>query len=141
MTKNRKNGRNSDGTFGAGNPGKPKGARHRATRAIENMLEDEAESLTRKAIEMAMEGDTTALRLCLERVAPPRKEAPVQFELPSMKTAHDAASAASTILKTVSEGDLTPAEGAHVMQLIENYRRTLELSDIEVRITALENRQ
>jgi hypothetical protein len=28
---------------------------------------------------MALEGDTTALRLCLERIAPPRKDAPVCF--------------------------------------------------------------
>ena len=31
----------------------------------------EAEALTRKAIERALEGDTTALRLCLDRLLPP----------------------------------------------------------------------
>ena len=29
----RKSGRNADGTFGPGNPGKPRGTRHKATRA------------------------------------------------------------------------------------------------------------
>lgn len=138
MTEYRKSGRNTDGTFGSGNPGKPKGARHKITRAIEDMLEGEAEGLTRKAVDMALEGDTTALRLCLERIAPPRKEAPVQFDLPVMETARDAAQAASAVLQAVSEGDLTPTEGAHVMQLVETYRRTLELSDLEARIVALE---
>jgi len=34
MTAARKNGRNTDGTFGPGNPGKPKGARHKITRVV-----------------------------------------------------------------------------------------------------------
>jgi hypothetical protein len=37
-------------------------------------LDGEAEALTRKAIERALEGDTTALRLCLDRLLPPRKD-------------------------------------------------------------------
>lgn len=64
----RKSGRNSDGTFGPGNPGKPRGARHKATQAALALLDGEAATLTRKAVEMALEGDTTALRLCLERI-------------------------------------------------------------------------
>jgi hypothetical protein len=70
MMKNRKSGRNTDGTFGPGNPGKPKGTRHKATRAALALLDGEAEALTRQAVTMALEGDTTALRLCLERIAP-----------------------------------------------------------------------
>ena len=61
----RNNGRNSDGTFGLGNPGKPKGTRHKATQAALTLLDGEAEGLTRKAVELALGGDTTALRLCL----------------------------------------------------------------------------
>ena len=46
--------------FQPGNPGRPKGARHKTTLAIETLLEGEAETLTRKAIEMAKGGDMTA---------------------------------------------------------------------------------
>ena len=126
------------GKFAKGNPGRPRGSRNKTTQAIEALLDGEAEALTRCAVEKALEGDTTALRLCLERIAPPRKEAPVQFALPTMTTARDAAKAASAVLQAVSEGELTPSEGAHVMQLVETYRRTLELSDLEERILALE---
>ena len=53
----------------SGNPaGRLPGTRNRATMAAEALLDGEAEALTRKAIEMAMAGDTTALRLCLERI-------------------------------------------------------------------------
>lgn len=134
----RKSGRNSDGTFAAGNAGKPKGARHQATRAIEKLLEGEAEGLARKAIEKALEGDMAALRLCLERVAPVRKDAPISFRLPEMNTAEDATRAARAVLKAVSSGEITPVEGASVMSLIEGYRRALETEELERRISALE---
>jgi hypothetical protein len=45
-----------------GNPrGRPAGSRHRTSLAVEALLEGEAEGLTRKAVEMALGGDTTAL--------------------------------------------------------------------------------
>lgn len=139
MTRN--NGRNTDGTFAEGNPGRPRGSRHKVTRAVLDLLDGEAEALTRKAVDMALEGDGAALRLCLERIAPPRKDTPVQFELPEMKGAEDAAQAAAVVLQSVAAGDLTPTEGAHVMALIETYRRTLETTEIETRLRELEARK
>src|SRR5215204_4346329 len=56
------------GRFKPGNPGRPKGARHKTTLAIEALLDGEAEALTRKAIELAKAGDLVALRLCLDRI-------------------------------------------------------------------------
>jgi hypothetical protein len=134
----RKSGRNTDGTFASGNPGKPKGARHKATRAALALLDGEAEALTRQAVTMALAGDTTALRLCLERIAPPRRDAPVQFDLPRMETARDAATAAGAVLEAVALGELTLSEAAHVMGLIESFRRTLEATEMEARMTELE---
>lgn len=131
-------GRNADGTFAPGNPGKPKGSRHRATQAIEAMLEGQQEALTQAAIDKALEGDVTALRLCLDRIAPARKDAPVSFDLPAIETAEDAAKAARAILRAVAEGDVTPLEAATVMAVVEQFRRTLETTEIERRITALE---
>src|SRR5260370_6780136 len=52
--------------------GKPKGARHRSTLAAEALLDGEAEQLMRKTVELALGGDTIALRLCLDRIIPPR---------------------------------------------------------------------
>lgn len=134
----RKSGRNSDGTFGPGNPGKPRGARHKATQAALALLDGEAEALTRQAVNMALEGDTTALRLCLERITPPRRDAPVTFDLPRMETTLDAAHAAGVVLDAVALGDLTPTEGTHVMALVESFRRTLEVTEIEDRMKQIE---
>ena len=133
------NGRNTDGTFGHGNAGRPRGARNRKTVAIEALLGGQAEALTQVAIEKALEGDSMALRLCMERIAPPPKDNPVCFALKTMKGALDASEAAASVLTAVSEGELTPIEGTRLMGLVDSYRRTLELTEIEQRLTALED--
>jgi hypothetical protein len=134
----RKSGRNTDGRCGPGNPGKPKGTRHKATQAALALLDGEAEALTRKAVDMALAGDGAALRLCLDRIAPPRRDVPVTFDLPRMETARDAAKAAGAVLDAVALGDLTPQEGAHIMALVETCRKAFETCDLEARIAALE---
>ena len=78
------NGRSADGTFTNGNSGRPKGARNKATQAVLALLEGEAVALSRKAVQMALAGDGVALRLCLDRIAPPRKDSPVQFRVQSL---------------------------------------------------------
>ena len=62
----------------------------------------------------------------------------VYFLLPEMTDAMDASIAASSVLTAVSEGEITPIEGTRVMGLIDSYRRTLELTEIEERLQALE---
>ena len=135
----RNNGRNTDGRFAPGNPGKPTGSRHRATVAAQALLDGEAETLTRQAVTMALAGDVTALRLCRERIAPPRRDAPVVFALPAKQSAADAATPAAAVLGAVAGGDLTPTEGAAIMALVEAYRRALETTELEARMAALES--
>ena len=56
-----------------------------------------------------------------------------------MKDVMDASKAASNVLIAVSKGELTPIEGTRVMGLIDSFRRTLELTEIEERLQALES--
>ena len=97
----------------SGNPaGRPKGSRNRSTMALEAILEGEGEALTRRAVEMALEGDGPALRLCLDRIYPARKDRPVTFELPSIETTADLPKATGALLEAVASGELTPSEAA-----------------------------
>ena len=132
------NGRNTAGQFSAGNSGRPKGSRNKASIAIESLLQGQAEALTQTAVTKALEGDSVALRLCLERISPAPKDQPVTFKLTKMHNAMDASEAAGSVLTAVSEGELTPIEATRVMGLIDSYRRTLELTEIEERLQALE---
>ena len=123
-----------------GNPGKPRGARSRATLAAEAMLDGEVQGLTRKAIDMALEGDTVALRLCLERLVPPRKDVPITFELPPITDAGDVVAASAAVLSAVSNGEVTPDEAGRVMTLLTAHRSIVEVGDLERRIAALETK-
>ena len=125
--------------FTAGNFGRHKSAGNKKTLAIESIPECKAEALTQTVISKALEGDGLALRLCMERIAPASKDKSVSFPLPEMRDAMDATKAASSVLSAVSEGELTPIEATRVMGLIDSYRRTLELTEIEERLQALEN--
>ena len=127
---NTKYGRNTAGQFAAGNTGRPKGSRNKATIAIESLLQGQAEALTQTAVAKALDGDSIALRLCMERIAPAPKDQPVSFSLPKMNNALDASKAAGSVLIAVSECDLTPIEAKRFMSLVDSYRRTLELKDI-----------
>jgi hypothetical protein len=71
----------------SGNPaGRPRGAGNKTTLAVEALLDGEAKTITRKAIELAKAGDISALRLCLDRIAPPRKDRPVLFDVPKINS-------------------------------------------------------
>ena len=72
-----KNGRNTAGQFSAGNSGRPKGSRNKATIAIESLLQGQAEALTQTAVTITLEGDSIALRLCMERIVPAPKDQPI----------------------------------------------------------------
>ena len=134
-----KNGRNTAGQFSTGNTGRPKGSRNKATIAMESLLQGQAEALTQTAVTKALEGDSVALRLCMERIAPAPKDNPVSFTLPHMNNVSDASQAAGSVLTAVSNGNLTPIEATRVMGLIDSYRRTLELTEIENRLKVLED--
>lgn len=133
-------GRKANGTFTKGNKvgGSKSGSRHRVTKAIEALLEGEAEGLTRKAVDMALEGDTVALRLCLDRLAPPRKDSLISIRLPKVNGLKDAVEASASVLDAVSEGEITPDEGARVLSLLSAHKALIETCDLEARITALE---
>ena len=123
----------------SGNPrGKPKGARNLVTRAVDALLEGDAEKLTQKCIALALDGDGSALRLCMERIAPVRKGRPITLKLPSIATAEDLVKAVSAVVSAVAAGEITPEEAATVATVLEVKRKALETSELDRRIAALE---
>jgi hypothetical protein len=73
----RKNARKTRGKpFEPGNPGRPKGARHRTTIAAEKLMQGDSEAIVRAVIKAAKGGDMTAAKVVLDRIAPIRKGRP-----------------------------------------------------------------
>jgi hypothetical protein len=76
-----------------------------------------------------------ALRLCLERVLPPRKDRPINLALPKIKSAADLPQASLAILEAVSQGKITLMEGRALTDLlaamVAAYCKGLETDDQE----------
>ena len=124
--------------FEKGNPGRPKGSRNKATLAAEAILDGEAEALTRKTIELALNGDLQALRICLDRLLAPRRERPVRFTLPPINAGADASKATAALISAVAHGELSPGEAASLVQMVEAHSRVLLVCDLEQRLSKLE---
>jgi len=119
-------------------PGRPAGSRNKTTLLLEALLEGEGEKLIRKAVELAKQGDPHALRLCLERLLPARRERTIDLPLPETKTARDVSMALAYVLQAVGEGRITPGEGQTMAGIIESQTRLLEAADHDRRIEELE---
>jgi hypothetical protein len=124
----------------SGNPaGRPIGSRNAATVAMEQLLDGEAEAIVRKAVQKAKQGDSIALRLCLERIVPPRKDRPINFALPTITSAADALKAIGALIAAVASGHVTPSEAAELSKLVEGFVKSLEITDLAERIAKLES--
>ena len=96
----------------SGNPaGRRAGSRNRATLAAAALLEGEAEALTRKAVELALAADPTALRLCLERILPSCHEQSVRFALPPIESTGDISAAMQAVTSALAAGPITGRGG------------------------------
>ena len=125
----------------SGNPnGRPSGSRNKRTVAAERLFDQDAEALTRIAIDLAKEGDMAALRLCMDRVCPPNRHRPVPFDLPQLAIAADAVGAMGTIVQAIADGELSPPEAAELAKVVQGYAQTLTTADIDKRLTNLERR-
>ena len=105
---------------------------------VRRYIQESTEALTRKAVDLALAGDMAALRLCLERLVPVRKDRPVSFSLPPLAGASDAPSAMAAVATAVGNGEVSPAEAADLAKLVDAYVRALEVSDLERRLRILE---
>ena len=111
----------------SGNPrGRPAGSRNKRTLAAAVLLDGESEALTRKAVELALAGDPTALRLCIERILPPCRERAVRFELPPIENAADVSVAMNAVTSALSRGIITPGEGERIANVVETFARAID---------------
>lgn len=114
--------------------------------SLEELLDGQGPDLVRKAVQMALKGDVAALRLCLERLCPIRRERSIYLPLPEARNAAEAAAALTATLKGITDGEITPGEGVAISQILEVQKGLLEAAreertrqDIEQESKALES--
>ena len=123
----------------SGNPaGRPLGSRNRATLLMEELLAGEVEPLVQKVIELAKDGHFNAIRLCLDRILPARKDRPIHLDLPPITNAQELSAALSTVIEAVAAGRLTPSEGEILSNILGVKTQVIANGDLERRIEQLE---
>jgi len=105
---------------------------------MESLIDGESEKIARMAIEKATTGDPAMLRLCMDRIMPPRRELPVEFRLPRIESAEDAAQACAEITEAIACGYLTPGEARKLLDVAQALMHTLKAGEITERLTRLE---
>lgn len=122
----------------SGNPaGKPRGARDKRT-ALRELLQPHAAGLVKKAVELALAGDTTALRICIDRCIPAIKAKDEPVELPALNGS--LAEQGDAVMRAMAAGTITPDQANAVMQVISAQARIIEVDELEKRIAALEGK-
>jgi hypothetical protein len=117
--------------------GRPPGSRNKRTFFIEAM-EKHGLTLIQQCQAQAFKGDSTALRLCIERLLPPCKPPSSRFRLPPVGTAEDLVRALPAVMQAVARGRLSAQEGAALASMLDSQRRAIETQDFEARVRALE---
>jgi cobalamin biosynthesis protein CobT len=102
------------------------------------MMDGETQALVQKAIELAKKGDTAALRLCLDRIAPRRKERFIDFPLPKITNRKEAIEASALIVNGVTEGQITPGEAEALMRIVHTHVGIIGVEDLEHRVAEME---
>ena len=126
----------------SGNPaGRPRGARNKPATALEKIVAREGQAIVQAAIELAKKGDSTPLRMFIDRLLPQRKREPVKFKLRPIETPADTVTALADISAGVGDGLLAPSEAAELGKVVDQFVRALTARGLDERMTAIEERQ
>jgi hypothetical protein len=108
------------------------------TLLAQEMLQSQAPEIVNKCLELALQGDTAALRLCLERVAPVRSKRPVNLGSLPMSTVAELSQASDIVLRKVVSGQLTILEARGMAQLIADRRKVLLIEEEKKRFLKMQ---
>ena len=121
----------------SGNPnGRPKGVRDKRTAARE-LLEPHIPDLVQKAVDMALHGDTAALRICIDRCIPALKtvEQTVDVELTPNGEPREMS---GRILNRMYHGEIDPETAQKMINAIARKISIDELAELYERLELLE---
>ena len=127
--------------FEKGRGGRPPGARNKATLAAEALFDGEAEALSRRAIGLALEGNTVALRLCIERILPARRERRLDVAIAPIASMDDAAAASSRVIGLLASGEIAPSEARAFGALLDTHLRARDAAGIERQAAQMRERE
>jgi hypothetical protein len=118
-----------------GNPGRPKGAKGKRNQ----LLEPYRPELVEKLVKLALRGDPTALRLCVERLIPRLRAVavPITVEADSENLAEQG----RELIKSAFAGDVSADVVRDMFAALLAQGNLVQLTEFEQRIQALEGQK
>ena len=104
----------------------------------ERLFANEIQDICKAVIEEAKAGDMQAARIILDRLLPPRKDNPIQIDLPKIESSTDILKAVGCITNAVGAGQISPSEGEALARILDIHTKALELNELEQRLSVLE---
>ena len=132
--------RDIDGRWVRGQSGNPKGRKPGVSdwrTKYRQSLEAAAPEIIHSIISAAIRGDSTAQRICMERLVPPLKATDLPITVPLSGGLGDQG---RTVLQSIAEGEITPGEAESIFRSLTAQTRITELSELEKRIETLESK-
>lgn len=123
-----------------GQSGNPKGRKPGVSdwrKKYRQSLEAAAPEIIQSIISAAIRGDSTAQRICMERLVPPLKATDSPLTIPLSGGLGDQGRA---VLQSIAEGEITPGEAESIFRSLTAQARITELSELEKRIETLESK-
>lgn len=120
----------------SGNPaGKPRGAKDKRTELRELLRPHQSEIVT-KVVDLAKAGDTTAIRLVLERICPPLRAGDIPVSIPL--SGGSLTERAESLLAAVCSGTVGPEQGGKLLDMLVSFSKVMEIDHLSERIAAVE---
>lgn len=118
--------------------GRPKGVEDKRS-ALRALLEPYAPKLLDKLVELALAGDGSALRICMDRLIPALKTRDEPVKLPGV--GGTLLEQGRAVLAAVNEGTIGPDQAASLMQALSAQSNIVKVDDLERRVQALEEKR
>ena len=123
----------------SGNPnGRPKGRVNKLRAEMRKPLQESSPEIIQKAVDLALSGNDSMIKLCLDKIIPSVKsiDSPVElFELTSQSSITEKANA---ILSATGAGQLSPTHAGQLLSGLSTLCKAMELDEINQRLTAIE---
>ena len=137
--------RRANGTFGPGNkasPGRPVGSMNKRSKKMLTVLGRYSERIALKIVELALRGDSTALKIYADKILPSAQGAKpatfIKIDLPPISSVADVPIAMATVSAALAAGTLSTDAAAAIVGIFKSYAEIVHASDIDERLRALE---
>ena len=122
----------------SGNPnGRPKGSKNKTAQFAKARLEEAQEAIVLEWINMALDGNPSAMKSCIDRLYPCSRSTPDGFELPPIQTIDDIQTALACLTDALARGDTDTETAGQLIKLIQLHRESFESSELAAELAEL----